>query len=615
METNQLGTGCEFPTLDPFSAEATRFNQDMPKVVCEGVDWVNCYKSECQVTKEIIEKYRNIVCIYKDIVYVNDQKHTIGAPIKVIGEQKYYLNRSDSVKVSCSGFDKNGLGLVSSRWFGYKSGFRPVTTVVPPGREGSLNVLILGFDSTSRNGFIRRMPKSYQVLTEELQATVLKGFHILGDGTPTTLYPLLSGRSELEHPDARKKFAKGKFLDPKLFIFHTAKEDGYHTAYFEDMPWIGSFQLRYNGFSSCPADHYLRAFFLEETSYGAKWWSGSQSRYCVGAVPRYMMMLNLTRQFMDIEGKKFAFNFISDISHNDFNMISTADEDFAKYLKELKDSGKLKDTLLIVMGDHGSRFSPIRETYQGKIEERLPLMAIVLPETLTERRPEALSVLRANVDVLTTPFDVHTTILDAMGLKKLANDFTVAGSDLPRGMSLLHHIPNSRSCGQASILNHWCVCTKWNNVSVTDPLYKRSAKYLADAINSIIQEVSHLCVRRTLTSIDWVLRQGTNEDVLRFRRGMEEEGLFADFVTTSHLVKPDSEYYQAKIVMTPGRAVFEGTMKFYPRENRLALSAEDILRISAYGDEPMCVSDTHPHLNKFCYCFNKGLNSTTIVVR
>lgn len=45
METSGLDSGCEFPTLDPFSEEAMRFHQDMPKVVCEGVDWVECYVS------------------------------------------------------------------------------------------------------------------------------------------------------------------------------------------------------------------------------------------------------------------------------------------------------------------------------------------------------------------------------------------------------------------------------------------------------------------------------------------------------------------------------------------------------------------------------------------
>lgn len=38
-----------------------------------------------------------------------------------------------------------------------------------------MNVLIFGFDSLSRNTFIRKLPKSYKYLTEVLGAQVLEG--------------------------------------------------------------------------------------------------------------------------------------------------------------------------------------------------------------------------------------------------------------------------------------------------------------------------------------------------------------------------------------------------------------------------------------------------------
>lgn len=38
------------------------------------------------------------------------------------------------------------------------------------------NVLMFGFDSMSRNSFIRKLPKSYEYLTKELHTLVLKGW-------------------------------------------------------------------------------------------------------------------------------------------------------------------------------------------------------------------------------------------------------------------------------------------------------------------------------------------------------------------------------------------------------------------------------------------------------
>lgn len=44
-----------------------------------------------------------------------------------------------------------------------------------PENNLKLNVLMLGFDSLSRNTFIRKLPKSYEYLTKELKGLVLEG--------------------------------------------------------------------------------------------------------------------------------------------------------------------------------------------------------------------------------------------------------------------------------------------------------------------------------------------------------------------------------------------------------------------------------------------------------
>ena len=58
-----------------------------------------------------------------------------------------------------------------------------------------LNYLMIGFDSLSRNTFIRTLPKTYAFLTKDLDAYVLQGYNIVGDGTPQQLLPILTGES------------------------------------------------------------------------------------------------------------------------------------------------------------------------------------------------------------------------------------------------------------------------------------------------------------------------------------------------------------------------------------------------------------------------------------
>ncbi|GBP00548.1 hypothetical protein EVAR_73116_1, partial [Eumeta japonica] len=251
--------------------------------------------SQCRIVDEILTQLPDVRCEYRDIVYENDNKHSLNPAERVKGNDVYRLKKSDHVKISCTGkvFRSNS----SLKWSGHAAGFRAlIPNKSPAAREDALSVLILAFDSTSKNGFIRRMPKSYKYLREGLDAVILNGYNIAGDGTPAAIFPILTGKTELELPDVRKSMNNHAHLDVMPFIFYTLRDDGYRTAYFEDMPWIGTFQYRFNGFLEQPADHYLRAFFLEESGNGNRWWNKHKKKYCVGAIPQHALMLNLTAQ-------------------------------------------------------------------------------------------------------------------------------------------------------------------------------------------------------------------------------------------------------------------------------------------------------------------------------
>lgn len=52
---------------------------------------------------------------------------------------------------------------------------------------------------------------------------------------------------------------------------------------------------------------------------------------------------------------KFLFGFHGELSHDDYNLIGAADDDLLEFLKDLKDSEALRNTILIIMADHGHR--------------------------------------------------------------------------------------------------------------------------------------------------------------------------------------------------------------------------------------------------------------------
>ncbi|XP_047513405.1 uncharacterized protein LOC125055167 isoform X1 [Pieris napi] len=591
-------SGCEIPKLDPFAPEVTKFDKDLPKIVCYGVDWVKCYLDECKVVPEILRTTRDIICTYNDILYESDAKYTIGPSIEIRGADVYPLIKSDHVKVKCTGTHENSI--LPSKWLGHGIGFRSTVhpKTPPPGRENTYDILFLGFDSTAKNGFIRRMPKSYKVVKEILGATVLNSYNIVGDGTPAALFPFLTGKTELELPDVRKKTKNNDSLDNMPFIFYRLKDDGYRTAYFEDMPWIGTFQYRFKGFVRQPADHYLRAFYLEESQNGKKW-GNKAKRYCVGDTPQFELMLNITDQFFKLDGKKFGFTFIADITHDDFNMIPTADDALAAFLTDFMEKGRGKNTMLLLFGDHGPRYAYVRDTLQGKFEERLPLMAIRLPDDLVKERPDAQKNLERNAEVLTTPHDIHATILDVMDMRKEWNPYKIKGADLTRGLTILEPISSNRSCSEAGIEPHWCSCLSWEEVVKSDPMFTKTGKALVDFINSLTDEARSKCVPRTLQSVQWSMRKRPNNGVLTFVAAKDMDGYVGKF---GKQLNADREDYTVKITVNPNNGVYEGSLIYYKAEDRFEIDSRDISRINAYNNEPSCISATLPHLNMYCFC-------------
>lgn len=113
-----------------------------------------------------------------------------------------------------------------------------------------------GFDSLSKNAFIRKLPKTYDFLTQHLKGDVLQGYNIVGDGTPQALIPILTGFTELELPETRKRMKYSKSVNVYPMIWSEYERNGYVTSFNEDVPQIGTFSYRLNGFDEQPTGSY-----------------------------------------------------------------------------------------------------------------------------------------------------------------------------------------------------------------------------------------------------------------------------------------------------------------------------------------------------------------------
>lgn len=128
-------------------------------------------------------------------------------------------------------------------------------------------------------------------------------------------------------------------------------------------------------------------------------------------------------------------------------------------------------------------------------------------------------------------------------------------------------------------------------MSRTDPIYRRIAYTLVEFINSLVVENSQ-CALRKLLSIEWVTQQRQIDHIFDQNENLS---IFKKPIT---LV---DKFYKVLVMISPGYSLFEGTVTLTP-EDKILVAESNISRISAYGDEPKCVVDTHPYLRKYCFC-------------
>ncbi|VDK49565.1 unnamed protein product [Anisakis simplex] len=448
---------------------------------------------------------------------------------------------------------------------------------------------ILGFDSLSQMSFRRKLPLTVKYVEETLEAVVLDGYNIVGDGTPQAFIPILTGQTEEELPLTRKRFKGAHYVDEVYpFVWQNFSDAGYITLYGEDAAAVGTFTYRLKGFKKQPTDHYTRTFFQKAEKM-------LKSMNCVGSVPLHKDWFRYTSEFMhryNATTPKFMLAFHSLLSHDNINLVQVADADTAEHLKNLHESGALDNAVVIAMADHGHRFAQFRGTHQGQLEERLPFFAISLPKKFreSERGRLAWKNLNDNKDRLTTPFDIHATLLDILHWPT-EKALQTMGSTSQRSLSLFRPVPISRTCDQAGIEPHWCTCLNWESamdtpeqVNITNLL----AKAVVQALNAFTKPERKLCAPLRLARVESSRRLVPHSTLLKYKNAKDADGFVPDLAGDT---KTAFAHYQFKFVTQPGGAVYEVTVKYDLHANKVTVDMATISHVNKYGDAPHCIID------------------------
>lgn len=576
--------GCRIPKYDPFDFTVRKYYVQIP------------YKYDCGTRKSLFQvKPGGVVSLDEEELYKQHKvrKHQIDCLFYPIARQSYtkkpddtfFLGKEhsmifdlpiedDFILLKCHTENKS-LTAVPLLLTPIKPKVETRCNEALKNAENShekLNVVIVGIDSISKLNFVRYFQRTLGILRKNFSSIELNGFVKVADNTYPNLIPFLTGRHRNHFKVKEKRFG---FYDDVDFIWKRYSAVGYRTLFTEDAPNMGAFVLNRRGFKHPPTDYYSRPYSVAVETLGIR-----HRTHCIGPKLEMEVYFDYLKNFLStVENNLvFTFTFIARLTHDIFRYAGYADKPSYELISYLNDSGTLNRSLFIFFSDHGIRFGDIRSTYIGKIEERMPFVFLLFPDWFLKKYPTYAKNLEINRNRLSTPYDIHATLLHLLDIKR-ETFFTL------HGQSLLNEISPERTCADAMIAKHWCTCQTHKQISTDDANVRQAALAVVRKLNKLLKPFFKICAPLKLSKILDARIVQPNDD-------------FVQVVVKDYLIT---------LLVIPSGAIFEATVQL--KRTQFVVS-DEVSRINRYGNESNCVKD--PSITKYCFCKSILLNHREI---
>ncbi|KAJ8729269.1 hypothetical protein PYW08_000850 [Mythimna loreyi] len=427
------------------------------------------------------------------------------------------------------------------------------------------------------------MIDTVELLTNN-NAIELKGYSTLAADTFQNMIPALVGMNSSELKTSCMT-GREAILDGCPFIWERFKDVGYYTALMEDTARHSMFKEKSLGFRGSPTDYYAYPFIRQtEIFHGINRRHNMKSvlscmgdKYYFQVLAKYVQDITTTLKAF----KSFGFFWESSMTDTSINAPEKMDYEYYKLLTNMDLSGYMKDTIVIFMSDHGLDIGDIRITKQGRMEQRLPLFVILFPPSFQKQYSLAYNNFKKNEGRLTTPFDVHKTLLDLIDMTELTDERIEKRSkefySHNRGISLFLEIPRNRTCEMANIDKMWCACVDEEPLASSNPLLVKAVQFITNEINEMLKPYPQ-CLKLIVEEI------------------VIAKELIPVYETTT-------DWRDIKLVMgmEPGGGIFETVLRYHSKEWTIV---DSIKRLNCLGFQSLCVEE--PVVKLLCYC--KGQN-------
>ncbi|KAH8282814.1 hypothetical protein KR054_010017 [Drosophila jambulina] len=459
-------------------------------------------------------------------------------------------------------------------------------TINTTGRTPPISVMILGMDSVSHLQFLRQMSRTQAYIRQKTSHVEFWGYNKVAVNAFPNLMPMLTGLSEAE---SQKYWDWKRKLDDLPFIWKDYKAAGYNTSFGEDWAAFSMFYESKPGFAGQTTDYNFHDLMTQVYV--------QQSRNRIDDISclfDVLMEMNYKLWPHMQRYPFFSFNWWGNGAHGYMKMSRFVDDRFEQFFSRLNNAGIMNNTFIVFMSDHGKRWGPFRQTYQGIIEDSQPFLSVLYPGWMRNKYPMAIKNLAGNAHSLVTTFDLHETLRHLLHPSSLEDESITRQSEelskykasqIPTGVSLFLPIPPERTCLTSHISSQFCLCNRQVAISADNPIVKLSANIIVDSINKLLEEYPE-CMPLQF------------ESIVSAHYAVPESQNHFD-VQKSH----KSEFYSGKDILVrlkvqPGVAYFEGMTRMH--KHRLHLIG-DVVRLGGDNSKRIeCIQN--PALEPFCYC-------------
>ena len=434
----------------------------------------------------------------------------------------------------------------------------------------NLNVWILMMDGVSLPNYLRSMPQTRRLL-HKYDTLEMTGHAVSGMNTAQNVWPLITGfRADKGRFRCARKDSnctKKSYVDHFPTVWSAYKQK-YLTVWGDDWPEFDPFTEYHNGFENPPTHHFMKPLWDDVNKKFTYW------QQCASGQMKVLLFFQYGASLLRINpaGRKFVFFDMISQTHHNPEFLNALDRPLKHFLREHL-LPTMNNTILWLMADHGPKQGLVRQKagFSAVLEFSNPLLSVTLPSWFASSYPQLHGNIKDNQLSLTTPYDLHTTLLHLQ---------TYPHPPPPHlyGRSLFMDIPKDRTCSAAGVPKKACPCgMRVAKESCKSPPYPDALDLIMQRINKLLEPVAGLCYPVGHSHMHECATLGPKQ------RGM----LF--HAQTGH--GPRLEFSALFEVATNGSIILPD--RLVPAE-----------RLSKYGRMPHCVAERYPLLKPYCMCRN-----------